>query len=139
MYILVTTIAVSSLDNEIFASEGSTVTLKCPYGLIWEFSIFSEKLHLSKIADGNLIDPTFRNSVRYHVKSDVETGNYDLQISNVTSDDDGVYRCTYIKENKAGLNDIHLRLKSTYLRFYLFVCRDISQYLINLVGWFYCV
>ena len=139
MYILVTTIAVSSLDNEIFASEGSTVTLKCHYGLIWEFSIFSEKLHLSKIADGNSIDPTFRNRVRYHVKSDVETGNYDLQISNVTSDDDGVYRCTYIKENKAGLNDIHLRLKSTYLRFYLFVCRDISQYLINLVGWFYCV
>ena len=121
-----TTIAVSILDNEILASEGSTVTLKCRYGLVWEFSIFSEKLHLSKIAEGNSIDPTFRNSVRYHIKSDVETGNYDLQISNVTSDDDGVYRCSYVKENKAGRNDIHLRLKSTYLRFYLFVCRDIS-------------
>jgi hypothetical protein len=42
----VTTIAVSILDNEILASEGSTVTLKCPYGIAWEFSIFSEKLHL---------------------------------------------------------------------------------------------
>jgi hypothetical protein len=132
-------IAVSSLDNEILASEGSTVTLKCPYGLTWEYSIFSEKLIFSKIADRNLIDPTLRKSVRYHIKSDVETGNYDLQISNVTSDDDGVYRCTYVKENKAGQNDILLRLKSTYLRFYLFVCRDISQYLIKLVGWFYCV
>ena len=132
-------IAVSSLDNEILASEGSTVTLKCPYGLTWEYSNFSEKLIFSKIADRNLIDPTLRKSVRYHIKSDVETGNYDLQISNVTSDDDGVYRCTYVKENKTGHNDIHLRLKSTYLRFYLFVCRDISQYLINLVGWFYCV
>ena len=121
-----TTIAVSSLDNEILASEGSTVTLKCRYGLAWEFSIFSEKLHLSRIADGNSIDPTFRNRVRYHIDSDVETGNYDLQISNVTSDDDGVYRCSYVKENKAGENDIHLRLKSTYLRLYLFVCRDIS-------------
>jgi hypothetical protein len=50
-----------------------------------------------------------------------------------------VYRCTYVRENKTGENDIHLRLKSTYLRFYLFVCRDISQYLIKLVGWFYCV
>ena len=104
-----TTIAVSSLDYEILASEGSTVTLKCHYGLVWEFSIFSEKLQLSKIADGNSIDPTFRNSVKYHIKSDVETGNYDLQISNVTSDDDGVYRCTYVKENKIGENDIHLR------------------------------
>jgi uncharacterized membrane protein len=132
-------IAVSSLDNEILASEGSTVTLKCPYGLTWEYSIFSEKLIFSKIADRNLIDPTLRKSVRYHIKSDVEAGNYDLQISNVTSDDDGVYRCTYVKENKAGQNDILLRLKSTYLRFYLFVCRDISQYLIKLVGWFYCV
>ena len=121
-----TTIAVSILDNEILASEGSTVTLKCPYGIAWEFSIFSVKLHLSKIADGNSIDPTFRNKFRYHIKSDVETGNYDLQISNVTGDDDGVYRCSYVKENKTGLNDIHLRLKSTYLRFYLFVCRDIS-------------
>ena len=102
MYILVTTIAVSSLDNEILKSEGSTATLKCPYGLAWECSIFYEKLNFSNIADGNLIDPTFRNSVRYHVKSDVETGNYDLQISNVTSDDDGVYRCTYVKENKTG-------------------------------------
>ena len=138
MYILVTTIAVSSLDNEIFASEGSTVTLKCRYGLVWEFSIFSEKLNFSKITDGNVIDPTFRNSVRYHIKSDVETGNYDLQISNFTSDDDGVYRCTYVKENRTGENYIHLRLKSTYLRLYLFVCRDISQYLIKLVGWFYC-
>jgi hypothetical protein len=112
------------LDNEILKSEGSTVTLKCPDdGLTWEFSIFSEKLNFSKIADGNLIDPTFRNSVKYHIKSDVETtGNYDLQISNVTSDDDGVYRCSYVKENKTGENDIHLRLKSTYLRFYLFVC-----------------
>ena len=133
-----TTIAVSSLDNEILKSEGSTVTLKCPYGLDWEFSIFSEKLIFSKIADGNSINPTFRNSVRYHIKSDVETGNYDLQISNVTSDDDGVYRCTYVKENKAGQNDIHLRLKSTYLRLSLFVCRDISQHLIKLVHWFYC-
>ena len=133
-----TTIAVSSLDNEILASEGSTVTLKCRYGLVWEFSIFSEKLNFSKITDGNVIDPTFRNSVRYHIKNDVETGNYDLQISNFTSDDDGVYRCSYVKENKAGQNDIHLRLKSTYLRLYLFVCRDISQYLIKLVGWFYC-
>jgi hypothetical protein len=62
----VTTIAVSSLDNEILASEGSTVTLKCHYGLFWQFSIFSEKLNFSKIADGNLIDPTFRNSVKYH-------------------------------------------------------------------------
>ena len=134
-----TTIAVSSLDNEILASEGSTVTLKCPYGLAWEFSIFYEKLNFSNIADRNLIDPTFRNSFRYHVKSDVETGNYDLQISNVTSDDDGVYRCTFAKENKTGENEIHLRLKSTYLRLYLFVCRDISQFLIKLVGWFYCV
>jgi hypothetical protein len=139
VYILVTMIAVSSLDNEILASEGSTVTLKCPYGLTWEYSNFSEKLIFSKIADRNLIDPTLRKSVRYHIKSDVETGNYDLQISNVTSDDDGVYRCTYVKENKSGQNDILLRLKSTYLRFYLFVCRDISQYLIKLVGWFYCV
>jgi hypothetical protein len=65
-------------------------TLKCPYGLAWEFSIFSEKLHLSKIADGNSIDPTFRNRVRYHIKSDVETGNYDLQISNVTSENNVV-------------------------------------------------
>jgi hypothetical protein len=139
VYILVTTIAVSSLDNEILASEGSTVTLECRYGLVWEFSIFSEKLNFSKITDGNVIDPTFRNSVRYHIKSDVETGNYDLQISNFTSDDDGVYRCTYVKENRTGENYIHLRLKSTYLRLYLFVCRDISQYLIKLVGWFYCV
>jgi hypothetical protein len=138
VYILVTTIAVSSLDNEILASEGSTVTLKCRYGFVWEFSIFYEKLNFSKITDGNVIDPTFRNSVRYHIKNDVETGNYDLQISNFTSDDDGVYRCSYVKENKAGQNDIHLRLKSTYLRLYLFVCRDISQYLIKLVGWFYC-
>jgi hypothetical protein len=44
----VTTIAVSSLDNETLASEGSTVTLKCPYGVAWEFSIFSEKLNFSK-------------------------------------------------------------------------------------------
>ena len=139
MFILVTTIAVSSLDNETLASEGSTATLKCPYGLVWEFSIFYEKLNFSNIADGNLIDPTFRNRVRYHVKRDVETENYDLQISNVTSDDDGVYRCTFVKENKTGHNYIHLRLKSTYLRLYLFVCRDISQYLIKLVGWFYCV
>ena len=134
-----TTIAVSSLDNETLASEGSTVTLKCPYGVAWEFSIFSEKLNFSTIAVGNLIDPTFRNGVRYHIKSDVETGNYDLQISNVTSEEDGVYRCCYVKENKTGEHDIHLRLKSTYLRLYLFVCRDISQYLIKLVGWFYCV
>ena len=133
-----TTIAVSSLDNETLASEGSTVTLKCRCGHGWEFSIFSEKLNFSKIADGNLIDPTFRNSVKYHINSAVETGNYDLQISNVTSDDDGVYRCTYVKENKSGENDIHLRLKSTYLKLYLFVCRDIPQYLIKLVGWFYC-
>ena len=117
-----TTIAVSSLDNEILASEGSTVTLKCPYGHTWEFSIFSEKLHLSKIADRNSIDPTFRNSVKYHIKSDVETGNYDLQISNVTSDDNGVYRCSYVTENKTGNNEIHLWLKSTYLRCYLFFC-----------------
>ena len=134
-----TTIAVSSLDNEILKSEGFTSTLKCPYGVAWEFSIFYEKLNFSKIADGNLIDPTFRSSVRYHVKSDVETGDYDLQISNVTSDDDGVYRCTFVKENQTGHNDIHLRLKSTYLRLYLFVYRDIAQYLIKLVGWFYCV
>ena len=134
-----TTIAVSSLDNEILASEGSTVTLKCPYGVAWEFSIFSGKLNFSNIADRNFIDSTFRNSVRYHIKRDVETGNYDLQISNFTSDDDGVYRCTYVKGNKSDENNIQLRLKSTYLRLYLFVCRDISQYLIKLVGWFYCV
>jgi hypothetical protein len=48
----------------------------------WEYSIFSENLIFSKIADRNLIDPTLRKSVRYHIKSDVETGNYDLQISN---------------------------------------------------------
>jgi hypothetical protein len=51
---------------------------------IWEYSAFSEKLIFNKIADGNAIDPTFRNRVRYCVKSDVETGNYDLQISNDT-------------------------------------------------------
>ena len=121
-----TTIAVSSLDHEIFASEGSTVTINCTVnsteGLIWEYSFFSEKLILNKIADGNAIDPTFRNRVRYHIKSDVETGNYDLQISNVTSDDNGVYRCSYVTENKTGNNEIHLWLKSTYLRCYLFFC-----------------
>ena len=121
-----TTIAVSSLDNEIFASEGSTVTINCTVnsteGLIWEYSAFSEKLILNKIADGNSIDPTFRNRVRYRVKSDVETGNYDLQISNVTSDDNGVYRCSYVTENKTRNNEIHLWLKSTYLRCYLFFC-----------------
>ena len=134
-----TTITVSGLDNEILAWEGSTVTLKCPYGVAWEFSIFSGKLNFSNIADRNFIDSTFRNSVRYHIKSDIETtGNYDLQISNVTSDDDGVYRCTYVKENKSDENNIQLRLRSTYLRLYLFLCRDTSQYLIKLVGWFYC-
>ena len=107
--------------------------------LLGNFRFFSGKLNFSNIADRNFIDSTFRNSVRYHIKSDVETtGNYDLQISNVTSDDDGVYRCTYVKENKSGENNIQLRLKSTYLRLYLFLCRDISQYLIKLVGWFYC-
>ena len=114
-----TTIAVSSLDHEILASEGSTVTINCAVnsteGLIWEYSVFSEKLFFNKIADGNSINPAFRNSFRYHIDSDVETGNYDLHISNVTSDDDGVYRCTYVKENKVGQNGIHLRLKSTYL------------------------
>jgi DUF971 family protein len=101
------------------STDKQIVTLKCRYGLAWEFSIFSEKLHLSRIADGNSIDPTFRNSVKYHIKSDVETtGNYDLQISNVTSDDDGVYRCTYVKGNKSDENNIQLRLKSTYLRLY---------------------
>jgi hypothetical protein len=47
VYILVTTIAVSSLDHEIFASEGSTVTINCTVnsteGRIWEYSVFSEK------------------------------------------------------------------------------------------------
>jgi hypothetical protein len=56
-------------------------------GLIWEYSVFSEKLIFKKIADGKSINPTFRNSFRYHIDSDVETGNYDLQISNVTSDE----------------------------------------------------
>jgi hypothetical protein len=50
----VTTIAVSSVDNEIFASEGATVTINCTVnsteGLIWEYSVFSEKLIFKKIA-----------------------------------------------------------------------------------------
>ena len=121
-----TTIAVSSLDNEILASEGSTVTIYCNVNsterLLWEYSFFSEKLIFNTIADGNLINPTFRNSFRYHIDSDVETGNYDLHISNVTSDDNGVYRCSYVTENKTGNNEIYLRLKSTYLRCYLFFC-----------------
>ena len=121
-----TTIAVSSLDHEIFASEGSTVTINCTVnsteGLIWEYSFFSEKLIFNKIADGNLINPRFTNSFRYHIDSDVETGNYDLHISNVTSDDNGVYRCSYVTENRTGNNEIYLRLKSTYLRCYLFFC-----------------
>jgi hypothetical protein len=74
-------VVISSLDHEIFASEGSTVTINCTVnsteGLIWEYLAFSEKLIFNKIADGNAIDPTFRNRVRYCVKSDVETGNYD--------------------------------------------------------------
>ena len=122
-----TTIAVSSLDNEIFASEGSTVTINCTVnsteGLIWEYSVFSEKLIIKKIADGKLINPTFRNSFRYHIDSDVETGNYDLQISNVNSDDNGVYRCSYATENKTDNNEIHLWLKSTYLRCYMDDCK----------------
>ena len=121
-----TTIAVSSLDHEIFASEGSTVTINCTVnstgGLIWEYSLFSEKLIFNKIADENSINPRFTNSFRYHIDSDVETGNYDLHISNVTSDDNGVYRCSYVTENKTGNNEIHLWLKSTYLKFYLFFC-----------------
>jgi len=124
-------IAVSNFDNEILASEGYTVTLRCPVNstdaLIWHYSVFPETqilgLNFRKIADGNLIDLTFRNSVRLHIKRDVETGNYDLQISNVTNDDEGVYRCIYVKENNTGQHIIHLRLKSTYLRFYLFFCR----------------
>jgi hypothetical protein len=40
----VTTIAVSSLDHEILASEGSTVTINCTVnsteGLIWEYLAF---------------------------------------------------------------------------------------------------
>ena len=122
-----TTIAVSSLDNEIFASEGSTVTINCTVnsteGLIWEYSVFSEELIIKKIADGKLINPTFRNSFRYHIDSDVETGNYDLQISNVNSDDNGVYRCSYATENKTDNNEIHLWLKSTYLRCYMDDCK----------------
>jgi hypothetical protein len=55
------------------------------------------------------INPTFRNSFRYHIDSDVETGNYDLQISNVTSDDNGVYRCSYVTENKTGNNPLMQR------------------------------
>ena len=120
--------AVSNFDHEILASEGSTVIVKCPENstdaLSWEYSFFSETqiriLNFSSIADGYVVDKTFRNSVRLHINRDVETGNYDLQISNVTIDDNGVYRCSYVKENKTGENDIHLRLKSTYLRFYLF-------------------
>ena len=74
-----TTIAVSSLDNEIFASDGSTVTIYCTVNsterLIWQYSFFSEKLIFNKIADGNSINPTLRNSFRYHINSDVETEN----------------------------------------------------------------
>jgi hypothetical protein len=64
--------------------------------------LFSEKLIFNKIADGNSINPRFTNSFRNHIDSDVETGNYDLHISNVTSDDNGVYRCSYVTENKNG-------------------------------------
>jgi hypothetical protein len=48
--------------------------------------VVTKKLIFKKIADGKSINPTFRNSFRYHIDSDVETGNYDLQISNVTSE-----------------------------------------------------
>ena len=120
--------AVSNFDDDILASEGSTVIVKCPENstdaLSWEYSVFSETqiriLNFSRIADGSLVDPTFRNRFRLHLKKDVETGNYDLHISNVTIDDDGVYRCSYVKENKTDHKDIHLRLESTYLRLYLF-------------------
>jgi len=118
--------AVSNFDHEILASEGSTVIVKCPENstdaLSWEYSVFSQirMLNFSRIADGYVVNPTFRNRVRLHIKRGVETGNYDLQISNVTIDDDGVYRCSYVTENKTGHKDIHLRLKSTYLRLYLF-------------------
>jgi hypothetical protein len=58
--------------NEIFASEGATVTINCTVnsteGLIWEYSVFSEKLIFKKIADGKSINPHTIKRLDIHTK-----------------------------------------------------------------------
>ncbi|CAC5383203.1 unnamed protein product [Mytilus coruscus] len=87
--------------NIIYASKGGSAVLKCKVEPNSKSSLDKGNLNDKKMiktlivqADGEIINPAIPNMNRLKIVGNITKGDYNLQIQNVSSSDEGIYKCS---------------------------------------------
>ncbi|XP_052079799.1 uncharacterized protein LOC127717959 [Mytilus californianus] len=106
----------SVYTQNVYASEGANVTIKCKLfpnsKSTWDKVKSNEKNTVILYADGNEINPDLPNKQNLAIVGNINEGDYNLQIQNVSLNDDGIYICSQ-RSNEQGILESYVTLKIT--------------------------
>ena len=116
--------AAFSTKHHKYARPTNTIILECPYRSLkgndvhWSYTN-STNIAFITISNGETINPYIGfNDSFVILRNRTDGGVYDLQISNVTTANEGIYRCAYQNEttNKPVQTDFVLRMMRMYIK-----------------------
>lgn len=107
-------IAVYTQNVTVYASEGDNVTIKCKLfpnsKSTWDKVKANGKHTVILYADGDEINPDLPNKQNLAIVGNINEGDYNLQIKNVSNNDDGIYICSQ-RSNEQGVLESCVTLK----------------------------
>lgn len=101
-------------DNKtyFFVQENDTVTLTCnPNVHVWWGPI-----NLTVYASGGTISPHLQKNKRLSVNYNQDTNTAELQIQHFSKEDEGLYRCSFLENEKYRITEEIVLIKSKTLR-----------------------
>ncbi|CAC5393252.1 [Mytilus coruscus] len=108
--------AVYTQNATVYASEGDNVIIKCKLfpnsKSTWDKVKSNEKSTVILYADGDEINPDLPNMQNLAIVGNINEGDYNLQIQNVSLNDDGIYICSQ-RSSEQGILEFYLTLKIT--------------------------
>lgn len=88
-------------SNTVYVSKGMSAVLKCQVSpnskATWDGP---NGQSLVKIADGLEINPSLSNKRKLKIVGNITDGDYNMQISNVSAKEEGIYKCFQINYQK---------------------------------------
>ena len=108
-----------SKTKEIIITTGETALLHCentPGNTVTQWRRLVSSKNKSKITytDGWITNEDLEHKDRITIPSSVHNDSYDLQITNTTTSDSGVYQCVAVIRNRPTVIDVKLTVKGNH-------------------------
>lgn len=111
--------------NDVYVSNGDSIVLECKVlpnvKSAWEIIIPNDNANITTfdelrvLTDGNEINPYISNINKLAIVGNISEGDYNLEIQNVSSTEEGKYRCSQrINENKIREHQVFLKIKGKH-------------------------